>query len=72
MIPSAPAQDTDFKVLSVTIKDQSVLYSCYMPFLKNGGLFIPTKSHHQIYDEVLLLLDLLQEDKKLAVVGKVA
>lgn len=28
-------------ILSLTIKDKSVLYAAYMPFIKNGGLFIP-------------------------------
>ena len=26
-------------ILSLTIKDKAVLYSAYMPFLENGGLF---------------------------------
>ena len=29
-------------ILSLTIKDKAVLYSAYMPFLDNGGLFVPT------------------------------
>ena len=29
-------------ILSLTIKDKAVLYAAYMPFIKNGGLFIPT------------------------------
>lgn len=28
-------------ILSLTIKDKSVLYAAYMPFIRNGGLFIP-------------------------------
>jgi type IV pilus assembly protein PilZ len=31
-------------LLTLTIKDKSALYLAYMPFVKNGGLFIPTKS----------------------------
>ncbi|MFT5580516.1 MAG: type IV pilus assembly protein PilZ, partial [Paraglaciecola psychrophila] len=29
-------------ILSLTIKDKAVLYAAYMPYLINGGLFIPT------------------------------
>ena len=29
-------------LLTLTIKDKSALYLAYMPFVKNGGLFIPT------------------------------
>ena len=30
-------------LLTLTIKDKSALYLAYMPFVRNGGLFIPTK-----------------------------
>ncbi len=29
-------------ILSLSIKDKSALYAAYMPFVINGGLFIPT------------------------------
>jgi type IV pilus assembly protein PilZ len=29
-------------ILSLTIKDRAVLYAAYMPFVRNGGLFVPT------------------------------
>lgn len=32
-------------ILSLTIKDKSVLYAAYMPFIRNGGLFIPTNKN---------------------------
>ena len=32
-------------LLTLTIKDKSALYLAYMPFVKNGGLFIPTNSN---------------------------
>jgi type IV pilus assembly protein PilZ len=28
-------------ILSLTIRDKAVLYAAYMPFVQNGGLFIP-------------------------------
>src|SRR5690606_34285320 len=34
-------------ILSLTIKDKSVLYAAYMPFIKNGGLFIPTNKSYK-------------------------
>ena len=39
-------------LLTLTIKDKSALYLAYMPFVTNGGLFIPTKSSYQLGDEV--------------------
>lgn len=31
-------------ILSLKIQDKSVLYAAYMPFVKNGGLFISTEN----------------------------
>lgn len=58
-------------ILSLTIKDKSVLYAAYMPFVKNGGLFIPTSKQYQLGDEVFMLLKLMDEPEKIPVAGKV-
>ena len=58
-------------ILSLAIRDKAVLYSAYMPFLKNGGLFIPTSRPYQINDEVFLLINLMDEPDKIPVVGTV-
>src|ERR1051325_130502 len=42
-----------------------------MPFVKNGGLFIPTNSNSRLGDEVFMLLNLMGEDEKLPVAGRV-
>lgn len=57
--------------MSLTIKDKGVLYAAYMPFVKNGGLFIPTNKNYQLGDEVFLLLNLMEEPEKLPIAGKV-
>lgn len=58
-------------ILSLAIKDKSALYAAYMPFVMNGGLFIPTNKQYKIGDEVFMLLSLLDESNKLPVAGKV-
>lgn len=58
-------------IMSLTIKDKAVLYAAYMPFVKNGGLFIPTNKSFQLGDEVFLLLNLMEEPEKLPIAGKV-
>lgn len=58
-------------ILSLTIKDKAILYSAYMPFIKHGGLFIPTNKDYKIGDEVFLLLNLMDETDKIPVAGKV-
>ena len=45
-------------ILSLAIKDKAVLYAAYMPFIRNGGLFIPTKKEYELGDEVFMLLNL--------------
>ncbi len=58
-------------ILSLAIKDKAVLYAAYMPFVRNGGLFIPTKKEYELGDEVFMLLNLMDEPEKLPVAGKV-
>ncbi|MCP4000367.1 MAG: pilus assembly protein PilZ [Gammaproteobacteria bacterium] len=58
-------------LLTLTIKDKSALYLAYMPFVVNGGLFIPTSSTYSLGDEVFMLLNLMGEDEKIPVAGKV-
>jgi len=58
-------------ILSLTIKDKSALYAAYMPFVKNGGLFIPTNKNYRLGDEVFMLLTLMEESEKLPVAGKI-
>ena len=58
-------------ILSLTIKDQAVLYSAYMPFVKNGGLFVPTNKSYELGDEVFMLLTLMEEPEKIPIAGRV-
>ena len=44
---------------------------CYMPFVRNGGLFIPTNSSYKLGDEVFMLLSIMGEDEKIPVAGRV-
>jgi type IV pilus assembly protein PilZ len=58
-------------ILSLSIKDKSVLYQAYMPFVINGGLFIPTDREYQMGQEVFMLLNLMDEAERLPIAGKV-
>jgi type IV pilus assembly protein PilZ len=42
-----------------------------MPFVKGGGIFVPTPKTYDIGDEVFVLLTLMDEPEKIAVTGKV-
>ncbi len=58
-------------VLSLAIKEKSALYAAFMPYVKGGGLFIPTNKSFKIGEEVFMLLSLVDDPMKLKVVGKV-
>jgi len=64
---AAPSQ----AILNLNIKDKAALYVAYMPFVKNGGLFIPTSKHYSLGDEVFLLLGLMEDKEKLPIAGSV-
>jgi type IV pilus assembly protein PilZ len=58
-------------VLSLSIKERSALFAAYMPFIKGGGLFIPTNKSYKMGEEVFMLLTLMDDPAKLPVSGKV-
>ncbi len=58
-------------ILSLAIKDKAALYSAYMSYVINGGLFIPTDKNYKLGDEVFMLLTLLEEKDKIPVAGKI-
>jgi type IV pilus assembly protein PilZ len=58
-------------VLSLAIKEKAALYAAYMPFLKNGGVFVPTGRAYQIGDEIYLILSLMDDPNKYPIAGKV-
>jgi type IV pilus assembly protein PilZ len=59
-------------VLSLAIKEKAALYAAYMPFLKNGGIFVPTNKPYKIGDEIYLILSLMDDANKYPIAGKVA
>ncbi|WP_411834588.1 PilZ domain-containing protein [Pseudoxanthomonas mexicana] len=58
-------------ILSLAVKDKAGLYNAYMPFIKGGGVFVPTPKRYFLGDEVFLLLTLPESSERLPVAGKV-
>jgi len=58
-------------VMSLTIRDKKTLHACYMPFVRNGGLFIPTDRLFELGDEVFVLLRLMDEPQRYPITGRV-
>jgi type IV pilus assembly protein PilZ len=58
-------------ILSLAIKDKGALYNAYMPFVKGGGIFVPTAKRYALGDEVFILLTLMDDKERLPVAGRV-
>lgn len=58
-------------ILNLSIKDKDALYQAYMPFVENGGLFIPTTKKYQLGDDVFMLLSLMEDTDRIPAAGKI-
>jgi type IV pilus assembly protein PilZ len=58
-------------VLSLTIKDKNALYAAYMPYVKGGGIFVPSNRPYKLGEEVFMLLTLMDSKEKIPVAGHV-
>ena len=58
-------------VLSLNINSRSALFASYMPFLKRGGLFVPTTRVYTLGDEIFMLLSLMDDPVRLPIAGLV-
>lgn len=65
MVPGASG------ILPVSIADKESLFRAYMPFIKNGGIFIPTNKPYNLGDEVFVVLTLMDDPERIPVAGKV-
>jgi type IV pilus assembly protein PilZ len=59
------------QVLSLTIKEKAALYAAYMPWIKHGGIFVPTNRTCSLGEDIYLLLTLMDDPSKLPISGKV-
>jgi len=55
------------KVVVVNLDNKEELYKAYMPFLKNGGLFLPARGSFRLGQAVSLVLNLMAEPNKILV-----
>jgi len=70
--PAFAATTSRPSVLSLVIKEKAALYSAFMPYLKNAGIFVPTNKNYNLGDEIYLILTLLDDPNKYPIAGKVA
>jgi type IV pilus assembly protein PilZ len=70
-LDSARPVQTRPGALSLNIREKAILYAAYMPFLKGGGIFIPTTKPYRLGDEIFMLIGLMGDPNKIPVAGKV-
>lgn len=58
-------------ILPVKLTDRDALYGAYMPFIRNGGLFVATNRPFRLGEEVILILSLMDEPERFTVSGRV-
>lgn len=58
-------------VISIAIKDKQALYMSYMPFVENGGIFVPTKKDYNLGDEMFLLVKITDEADPVHISGNI-
>ncbi len=59
-------------ILKLPLNDVAALHSSFMPFVRGGAIFVPTKSEsYNFGDEIIVSMHLKSTDKKLAIPGKV-
>ena len=59
-------------ILYLNFRDRDVLYQAFMPFMRNGGLFVRTRKQYRLGSGVLLVIKLMEETEEIVVPGKVA
>ncbi|MBC54051.1 MAG: hypothetical protein CMQ34_09490 [Gammaproteobacteria bacterium] len=58
LTPDAGQPQVGPLLLSVSIDDAQVLQRCYLPFLRNGGLFVPGMHRYPLRQRLCLILKL--------------
>lgn len=59
-------------VFVMAVRNKASLYAAYIPWLKQGGMFVPTDRAAHIGDEVLVVLELLDDPLRIPISGHVA
>jgi len=58
-------------VMQLVFREKSALYAAYMPWLTDGGLFVPTARDYRLGEDLYLLLSLPDDPQRFPVAGKV-
>ncbi|QIL72620.1 pilus assembly protein PilZ [Diaphorobacter sp. HDW4B] len=68
---STPTTAARPSVMQLAIKEKAALYAAYIPFIEEGGVFVPTAKEYRLGDDVYVLLTLPDDAQRYPVAGKV-
>ena len=71
MVDQNSSNSRNSSVISMAIKDKQALYMSYMPFVQNGGLFVPSKKDHDIGEKLFLLVKIMDIPDPVQISGRV-
>jgi len=58
-------------IIAFSITDRGALYSAYLSFTQQGGLFVPTARNYELGDEIFMLLKIMDDHSVTPVTGHV-
>lgn len=58
-------------IVQHNIPDKATLYASFMPFLKNGGLFLPGQNQLRMGQEIFLVLSMMGDPERIRVAARV-
>lgn len=57
--------------IQTNMTDQNTLYSCYMPYIAGGGLFVPSRTKVKLGQQLLVIANIPGESQRYPIQGKV-
>lgn len=58
-------------IITCAIEDIETLYKSYLPFVVNGGIFVPSNRPHKIGEDVFVAFTLPESNERFPLNGKV-
>lgn len=59
------------EILPLNLRNRDALLASYMPFLKHGGIFVPTEKTYTFGQELYVLLTVQDEQQRISLEGNV-
>lgn len=58
-------------ILNLQLRDKAQVYACYMPFIKGGGIFVPSNQVRKLGEELFVSVIMPEETERMPLTSKV-